>query len=254
MLNSSPAVVASYLYDPYGRILSQSGPLANANLYRFSSKELHVNSGLVCYLYRFYDPNLQRWPNRDPLGETGFELIHYAGKAGMMTLRNSLGLIAEPNPYLFVVNNPSGYTDPVGLDYIVVFIPGFSGAPHQVVYGGDGNGGSYTIECGPRGGGLNRVYGPGHYTYSHHRLPPSQLAYPPGGRPRATCPAVDKILNGIAAGLGSNNNTPPYCVSGKNCWSMAPIWDNLSNNLNNSGTPYPPITTQENLPPTTVIQ
>src|SRR2546429_9937025 len=36
---------------------------ASANVYRFSSKEIHVTSGLYCYGYRFYDPNLQRWPN-----------------------------------------------------------------------------------------------------------------------------------------------------------------------------------------------
>jgi RHS repeat-associated protein len=64
-------VVARYLYDPYGNLLSQSGSLADVNLYRFSSKEYHTASGLVYYLYRFYDPNLQRWPNRDPFQELG---------------------------------------------------------------------------------------------------------------------------------------------------------------------------------------
>ena len=68
LIDASQSAVAEYLYDPFGRILGQSGSLADANLYRFSSKESHVNSGLVYYLYRFYDPNLQRWPNRDPLG------------------------------------------------------------------------------------------------------------------------------------------------------------------------------------------
>ena len=76
LINSSNAVMARYLYDPFGRILSQSGSLAAANLYRFSSKEFHVNSGLVYYLYRFYDPNLQRWVNRDPMGEPGLETLH----------------------------------------------------------------------------------------------------------------------------------------------------------------------------------
>src|SRR5437667_11089912 len=37
----------------------------------FSSKEVHPASGLVYYLYRYYEPNLQRWLNRDPLGERG---------------------------------------------------------------------------------------------------------------------------------------------------------------------------------------
>jgi len=82
MLDGNQAVAASYLYDPYGRILSQSGWLASANLYRFSSKEFQINSGLVYYGYRFYDPNLQRWLNRDPIGEDGgANLFAYAGNA-----------------------------------------------------------------------------------------------------------------------------------------------------------------------------
>jgi RHS repeat-associated protein len=92
LINANQVLVAQYRYDPYGSILSQSGPLAEANLYRFSSKELHANSGLVYYLYRFYDPNLQRWPNRDPIRERG-------GR----------------NLYRFVRNNPFYYVDPQGL-------------------------------------------------------------------------------------------------------------------------------------------
>ncbi len=79
LINSQQSVVARYLYDPFGNTLSQSGPLGAANLYRFSSKEFHVNSGLVYYLYRFYDPNLQRWPNRDPIEEwDGIDLYEFA--------------------------------------------------------------------------------------------------------------------------------------------------------------------------------
>ena len=70
LINEKSVVVARYLYDPYGNVMALAGPLAEANTYRFSSKESHANSGLVYYLYRFYDPNLQRWVNRDPLGET----------------------------------------------------------------------------------------------------------------------------------------------------------------------------------------
>jgi RHS repeat-associated protein len=70
--NGSPAsLVASYRYDPYGRIISQSGSLASANAYRFSSKECLATSGLYHYGFRFYDPLTQRWLNRDPLGEWG---------------------------------------------------------------------------------------------------------------------------------------------------------------------------------------
>ena len=71
MLDSSQSMVASYRYDPFGNMISSSGTLADDNVYRFSSKEIHVNSGMYYYLYRFYDPNLQRWINRDPIGERG---------------------------------------------------------------------------------------------------------------------------------------------------------------------------------------
>jgi RHS repeat-associated protein len=74
LINSSQFIVAKYLYDAFGNTLSAAGSLAQANLYRFSSKEAHPNSGLIYYLYRYYDPNLQRWPNRDPQSDFAFSL------------------------------------------------------------------------------------------------------------------------------------------------------------------------------------
>jgi len=92
LVDTNQQVVARYLYDPFGRVLAMGGPLAEANLYRFSSKEAHEQSGLVYYLYRFYDPALQRWLNRDPIQERG-------------------GI----NVYLFLRNAPIGQYDPFGL-------------------------------------------------------------------------------------------------------------------------------------------
>ena len=93
LISSSQMIVAKYLYDPFGNMLAQSGLLADANTYRFSSKEWNANSGLYYYLYRFFDPNLQRWPNRDPIGEFGGN-----------------------NLYGFVFNNPISKKDIFGLD------------------------------------------------------------------------------------------------------------------------------------------
>jgi RHS repeat-associated protein len=91
LLDSRQQIAARYLYDPYGNTLSISGPLADANTLRFSSKEWHENSGLYYYGFRFYDPYLQRWLNRDPIGEEG-------------------GI----NLYAFVGNGPLGLIDPFG--------------------------------------------------------------------------------------------------------------------------------------------
>jgi RHS repeat-associated protein len=92
MLNSGQTMVASYRYDPFGNTISSGGTLASANVYRFSSKEIHGNSGMYYYGYRFYDPNNQRWINQDPLQETG-------------------GI----NLYDFVANDPNGIIDSWGL-------------------------------------------------------------------------------------------------------------------------------------------
>ena len=70
------AVKATYKYDPYGNTLTADGDLAAANVYRFSSKEWHASSGLYYYGFRFYEPNLQRWLNRDPIGERGGVNMH----------------------------------------------------------------------------------------------------------------------------------------------------------------------------------
>lgn len=80
-----------YLYDPFGNIVGKWGPYADVNRYRFSSKEFLPLSGLYNFGGRFYDPNLQRFINRDPMGELG-------------------GL----NLYVYVGNSPILYIDPFG--------------------------------------------------------------------------------------------------------------------------------------------
>jgi len=97
-VSSNQLIVARYHYDPYGNTLSASGPLAEANLYRFSSKEYHPNSGLVYYLYRYYDPNLQRWVNRDPIGEAGGINLFAANQNDPLSRFDPFGFEDCPKP------------------------------------------------------------------------------------------------------------------------------------------------------------
>ncbi len=68
--------MARYAYDPFGNQIMAVGPVSALNPYRFSSKEWHPNSGLYYYGYRFYEPNLQRWLNQDPIQENGGINLH----------------------------------------------------------------------------------------------------------------------------------------------------------------------------------
>jgi RHS repeat-associated protein len=66
---------------------------------------------LICHqtASAYYDPGVQRWINRDPLPERGFETRRFRG--GLM----ALGLKAD-NEYACCRNNPINYGDPLGLE------------------------------------------------------------------------------------------------------------------------------------------
>ncbi len=89
--------------------------MAEANLYRFSSKELHGNSGFIYYLYRFYDPNLQRWLNRDPIADNGgINLFAFVGNEPT-DYADSLGLADTKPPQHLGPTDVGGYVVPIGV-------------------------------------------------------------------------------------------------------------------------------------------
>ncbi len=71
LINASGTTVAQYAYDPYGNVLTQSGAFADDNPFRFSTKYTDQETGLVYYGYRYYNPEIGRWVNRDPIEEQG---------------------------------------------------------------------------------------------------------------------------------------------------------------------------------------
>ena len=78
---SDGSIQAQYDYSPFGLTVSQSGPAAEQNLYRFSTKPLDETQ-LYYYGFRYYNPTLGRWMSRDPIGEKEWCTIYgYLGNS-----------------------------------------------------------------------------------------------------------------------------------------------------------------------------
>jgi RHS repeat-associated protein len=71
---------ATYEYGAFGEALIADGPLADAFMFRFSTKYLDAETGLYYYGYRYYNTATGRWINKDPLHEQGgVNLYAYVG-------------------------------------------------------------------------------------------------------------------------------------------------------------------------------
>jgi RHS repeat-associated protein len=97
----SGAIAAHYEYDPYGNEIRASGPLADANRFRFSTKYYETEYKLYYYGYRFYAADLGRWLSPDPLGEAGgvnlyaFAANDAVNRIDILGLSCSFGSVSE---------------------------------------------------------------------------------------------------------------------------------------------------------------
>ena len=83
-----------------------------SNIHRIVVVLIAAFVGMAEVANAFYDPGLQRWINRDPIGEEGFTILHSPETTG-----ESDG----PNLYAFVGNDPGNKTDSFGL---ISYAPG----------------------------------------------------------------------------------------------------------------------------------
>lgn len=64
-------LIARFDYDPFGNRVTNTGPDVELCPMGFSTQYTDSETGLVAYIYRYYNPQLGRWPSRDPIGERG---------------------------------------------------------------------------------------------------------------------------------------------------------------------------------------
>ncbi len=96
LMDGNENIVARYLYNPYGKLLGQWGPMANANVMEFSS--MPQRRGITLYPFRGYEPNFQRFLSQDPASVGG-------------------GI----NFYRYAINSPLNFVDPLGLNALGAF-------------------------------------------------------------------------------------------------------------------------------------
>ena len=77
LVDSSGNQVAAYLYDPFGKVLSSSGTMAEINPLRYRGYYQDNETGFYYLQSRYYDPAICRFINADSYASTGQGLIGY---------------------------------------------------------------------------------------------------------------------------------------------------------------------------------
>ena len=90
--NNDGTIAAQYEYGPFGEVLRADGYLGATNSMRFSTKYNDLESELVYFGFRYYNPLVGRWLNRDPIEEA-----------------------AGSSLYALLSNDPCSQTDVLGL-------------------------------------------------------------------------------------------------------------------------------------------
>ncbi len=64
-------LAARYDYDPYGRLIHETGPKSATCSFRYSTKWYDADLGLLYYGHRWYDAAAMKWLTPDPIGKRG---------------------------------------------------------------------------------------------------------------------------------------------------------------------------------------
>ena len=92
LVNSSGTVVATYDYDPYGKVITATGTLAAVNPLRYRGYYYDSETGMYYLQSRYYDPTIGRFINADSYASTGQGFLGF-------------------NMFSYCRNNPTSRTD-----------------------------------------------------------------------------------------------------------------------------------------------
>ena len=96
LIKADGTAVASYTYDPWGKILTSTGDLANINPLRYRGYYYDTETGLYYLQSRYYDPEIGRFINADAYATT-----------------DVVGILSA-NMYAYCENDPVNYIDSDG--------------------------------------------------------------------------------------------------------------------------------------------
>ena len=96
MVDTNGNTVANYTYDPYGKLLTATGELAEKNPLRYRGYYYDSESSLYYLQSRYYDPATRRFVNADAFASTGQGII---GTNMFAYCNNSPGNSSDPYGY-----------------------------------------------------------------------------------------------------------------------------------------------------------
>ncbi len=122
IVDGSRSTVASYTYDPWGKIISSSGTLADINPLRYRGYYYDSETGFYYLQSRYYDPEIGRFINADSYAST-----------------DATGLLST-NMFAYCENDPVNRSDPSGELFGTIsglIVGGLTGALSAYINGDD---------------------------------------------------------------------------------------------------------------------
>ena len=92
LVDANGVQVAAYDYDPYGKVITATGAMAEVNPLRYRGYYYDTETGFYYLQSRYYDPEICRFINADSYASTGQSYLGY-------------------NMFAYCANNPIAYTD-----------------------------------------------------------------------------------------------------------------------------------------------